>query len=141
MNGNSGMEMRPLRLTPGQDLRRALECLVFAEGFSAAFVVAGIGSLDRAHLRRAGADDVDVLTGKIELLSLSGSIAANGSHLHAALATATGEVLGGHLAYGCTIRTTAEILLGLLPDWSFMREPDLGTGYAELSVRPRQPGD
>lgn len=134
------MEMRPLRLTPGQDLRRALECLVFAEGFSAAFVVAGIGSLDKAHLRRAGADDADVLTGKIELLSLSGSIAANGSHLHAALATATGEVLGGHLAYGCTIRTTAEILLGLLPDWSFMRERDLGTGYAELSVRPRQPG-
>lgn len=134
------MEMRPLRLTPGQDLRRALECIVFAEGFSAAFVVAGIGSLDKAHLRRAGAEEVDVLEGKLELLTLSGSIAANGAHLHAAIATASGEVLGGHLAYGCTVRTTAEVLLGLLPEWSFMREPDLGTGYAELSIRPRQPG-
>ena len=111
-----------------------------SEGFWAAFVVAGIGSLDKAHLRRAGAEEVDVLEGKLELLTLSGSIAANGAHLHAAIATASGEVVGGHLAYGCTVRTTAEVLLGLLPEWSFMREPDLGTGYAELSIRPRQPG-
>ena len=39
------------------------------------------------------------------------------SHLHMALSTATGQVLGGHVAAGCTVRTTAEVLLALLPEW------------------------
>ena len=132
----SDMEMRALRLTPGQDLRRALECAVYAEGCSAAFVLSGIGSLERAHLRRAGADDAEALHGPLEVLTLAGSIAANGSHLHASLADARGVVQGGHLAYGCLVRTTAEVLLGLLPGLSFRREPDLRTGFAELVVGP-----
>lgn len=132
----SDMEMRALRLTPGQDLRRALECAVYAEGCSAAFVLSGIGSLERAHLRRAGADDAEALHGPLEVLTLAGTIAANGSHLHASLADASGAVQGGHLAYGCLVRTTAEVLLGLLPGLSFRREPDLRTGFAELVVRP-----
>ena len=41
------------------------------------------------------------------------------------------------LACGCPVRTTAELLLALLPAWQFSREPDLCTGYAELQVRPR----
>ena len=43
---------------------------------------------------------------------------------------------GGHVAYGCTVRTTAELLLFLLPEWSFIREMDPATGFAELVVRP-----
>ena len=52
-----------------------------------------------------------------------------------ALSTATGEVLGGHVAPGCIVRTTAEVLLALLPAWEFGREPDATTGYDELVVR------
>lgn len=37
---------------------------------------------------------------------------------------------------GCTVRTTAEVLLALLPDWRLSREPDAATGYDELVVRP-----
>mgnify|MGYP000929381339 CR=1 FL=1 len=70
--------------------------------------------------------------------ALAGTIAANGSHLHASLADASGVVQGGHLAYGCLVRTTAEVLLGLLPGLSFRREPDLRTGFAELVVRPEE---
>lgn len=44
--------------------------------------------------------------------------------MHMAISTATGQVLGGHVAPGCTVRTTAEVLLALLPDWQFTREPD-----------------
>jgi predicted DNA-binding protein with PD1-like motif len=51
------------------------------------------------------------------------------------------RVLGGHAAYGCTVRTTAEVLLALLPGWQFTREPGAATGWAELVVRPvRRPG-
>jgi predicted DNA-binding protein with PD1-like motif len=57
------------------------------------------------------------------------------SHLHMALSTSTGQVLGGHVAPGCIVRTTAEVLLALLPEWQFAREPDAATGFDELVVR------
>lgn len=59
------------------------------------------------------------------------------SHLHAAISLADGRVIGGHLGLGCRVRTTAEVLLALLPDWDFSRVLDLWTGYAELVVQPR----
>jgi hypothetical protein len=46
-------------------------------------------------------------------------------------------VFGGHVAPGCRVRTTAEVLLALLPEWAFTREPDTATGYAELVVKAR----
>ena len=76
------------------------------------------------------------IAGDVELLTLSGSVAADGSHLHASLARADGSVVGGHVAYGCVVRTTAEVLLALLPGWAFTREADAATGYAELRIRP-----
>ena len=94
-------------------------------------------------LRLAGAAQPERLTGEMEILSLSGTVAVNvagggahsSSHLHMALSTATGQVLGGHVAAGCIVRTTAEVLLALLPEWEFAREPDPATGYDELVVR------
>jgi predicted DNA-binding protein with PD1-like motif len=109
---------------------------VRGRGCGAAFVLTGIGSLSEAHLRFAGAETPQRLTGALEILSLSGTIASNGPHLHMALADAAGAVLGGHVAPGCIVRTTAEVLLALLSDWEFARQPDAATGYDELVVRP-----
>jgi hypothetical protein len=127
----------PLRLHPGADLRRALEAALLERGCEAAFVLGGIGSLGQAQLRLAGAALALALDGPLEVLALSGSVAANGSHLHASLSDAQGRVLGGHLGYGCSVRTTAEVLLALLPQWRFAREPDAATGYDELVARRR----
>ena len=130
------MSPLPLRLLPGDDLRRALEAAVAAQGAAAAFVLSGIGSLSVTKLRLAGADDAIDVTGEVEILTLAGSIAANGSHLHMSVADASGRVVGGHAAYGCVVRTTAEVLIALLPDWRFAREADPSTGFEELVVRP-----
>ena len=145
------MQTLPIRLSPGQDLRAAIEAAVRGANCRAAFVLSGIGSLSSAGLRFAGAEQPRRLTGDMEILSLSGTVAFNGagegarssSHLHMALSTATGEVLGGHVAPGCMVRTTAEVLLALLPEWEFSREPDAVTGYQELEITKRdlQPGD
>ncbi len=133
---DSSMNVLPIRLLPGQDLRRALEAAVAECGCAAAFVLSGVGSLAPAILRLAGATELRENTGDTEILSLSGSIAVNGSHLHATVSDAHGTVIGGHVAYGCVVRTTAEVLLALLPDWRFSREHDATTGYDELVVRP-----
>jgi len=136
------MKTLPIRLSPGDDLRAAIEAAVRAADCRAAFVISGIGSLSGAGLRFAGAAQPRRFSGDIEILSLAGSIAFDGthssSHLHMALSTASGEVFGGHVMPGCTVRTTAEILLALLPEWAFSRTPDAATGYQELVVRARE---
>jgi predicted DNA-binding protein with PD1-like motif len=135
------MKTLPIRLTPGQDLRAALEAAVLDQNCRAAFVLSGIGSLSAAGVRLAGFAQPTRLTGSMEILTLSGTVAVDGdrtaSHLHIAISAATGQVLGGHVAPGCIVLTTAEVLLALLPDWQFSRESDAITGYDELVVRAR----
>ena len=129
------MDTLVLRLEPGADLRGALEAVLAQQGLGGAFVLAGIGSLSQAVIRRAGVAEPDLHRQDLELLTLSGSLATGGAHLHATLARADGSVFGGHVAAGCIVRTTAEVLVGLLPAWQLTREHDAHTGYAELVTR------
>ena len=131
------MKTLPLRLAPGDDLRAALAAALAATGAEAAFVLGGIGSLREARLRFAGRDALHHATGDLEILTLSGTLGAGGAHLHASVSDADGRVFGGHVAPGCIVRTTAEILLAVLDDVRFERAPDPATGYAELVIRPR----
>jgi predicted DNA-binding protein with PD1-like motif len=101
-----------------------------------AFVICGIGSLSDAKLRLAGAESETLVQGDVEILSISGTITPDGAHLHMAVANATGQVIGGHVCYGNTVRTTAEVLLAELQEWRLAREHDPGTGFKELMVRP-----
>ena len=126
------MEALPLRITPGEDLRRALEGALATRGVDAAFVISGIGSLRQARLRLAGKAEPVALEGDLEILTLAGTLSGDGAHLHMSVADAEGRVTGGHVAYGCGVRTTAEVLLVLLPEWSFTRELDPDTGFREL---------
>ena len=131
------MEALPLRLSPGADLRAVLEAEVAARSHRAGFVISGVGSLSGARLRLAGAGEPDTLHGDFEILTLAGTVAGNGSHLHMSVADSDGRVMGGHVAHGCIVRTTAEVLLILLSEWSFKRELDPATGFAELVVSRR----
>jgi predicted DNA-binding protein with PD1-like motif len=131
------MKTLPLRLSPGQDLRRAIEDAVIESRCGAAFVLSGIGSLSEARIRLAGSAEPHLICGASEIMTLAGTVATNGSHLHTTLATDQGKVVGGHMGWGCIVRTTAEVLLVLLPEWSFNREPDPNTGYDELVVRQK----
>jgi predicted DNA-binding protein with PD1-like motif len=124
----------PVRLLPGQDLRQALESLASGTVGPAAFIVAGIGSLSVLALRRAGAAQAETLAGPFEILSLSGTLSAGGAHLHIAISDASGQVIGGHVAPGCVVATTAEILIARLPGWGFSRAFDPATGWRELVV-------
>jgi predicted DNA-binding protein with PD1-like motif len=134
----NGMQLLPIRLSPGEDLRRALEDAAASQTSGSAFVVAGIGSLVEAKLRYAGDAAETTLAGPLELLSLSGTLSSSGAHLHMSVADASGRAYGGHVGYGNVIRTTAEVLLAVLEDWSLTREPDPATGFRELVVRRRE---
>lgn len=127
------MQPFPLRLCPGDDLRGAVETAL--RGRAAAYVVQGIGSLSVARVRFAGRPQAEEIAGDIEILTLAGSVSPDGAHLHMTIADADGRVLGGHVAPGCVVRTTAELLVALLPEHAFSRERDAATGYPELVIR------
>lgn len=122
----------PLRLHPGDDLRAGVVAALRASGLDAAFVVQGIGSLSVVRLRYAGQPEPGELRGDLEILTLAGSIAPEGAHLHMSVSDAQGRVYGGHVGAGCLVRTTAELLLALLPEQHFARRLDPRTGYLEL---------
>lgn len=127
--------MLPLRLVPGDDLRLRLEEAVGSAGWPGAFVVSGIGSLRVAVLRYAGCEASCRIEADLELLSLAGSISCDGAHLHAVVADGQGRVFGGHLCSGSLVRTTAEILLAVMPANSALRRcHDERTGSSELVI-------
>ena len=141
MNLPVQLDVHVLRLQPGDDLRGALEAAFRAlhtADAGAACIVSALGSLSCAVLRYAEQQGGTQLAGPLELITLSGTLAPaarGGVHLHASVADAQGVVRGGHVMPGCVVRTTAEIVLALLPGWSFGREVDAATGYRELVAR------
>jgi hypothetical protein len=123
-----------LRLAPGDDLRGALQNYARQQGISAGFILSALGSLDAAAIRYANADNATLIAGPLEIITLSGTLAPDGVHLHVAVADAAGHVCGGHLCAGSAIRTTAEIVIGSGAGLRFSRQHDPRTGYRELQV-------
>ena len=131
------MKLLPIRLSPGADLRTALEAAIEEQGIDSAFVLSGIGSLVDARLRFANEAAEALISGPLELVSIAGTLTSSGSHLHVAVSDRNGAVTGGHLSYGSVVRTTAEILLAPLDEWALSREHDVQTGFNELVIRTR----
>lgn len=132
------MDTLVLRLAPGDDLRAALEAAFAAAqgpGAQAGCVICAMGSFTQAVLRYAAQPEGTVLAGPLELVTLSGTLSRDGAHLHGSVSGADGGVKAGHVMPGCVVRTTAEVVIALLPGWAFSREADAATGYRELVVR------
>lgn len=131
------MKAIPMRLRPKQDLRVEIETFCRNMNIHSACVLTCVGSLSFARLRMAGGKVLIEKEGPFEILSLAGTISNDGIHLHCSLSDSTGQVWGGHLSKGSIIRTTAEIVLGVLEDHRLSREFDSETGYPELVVRSK----
>ena len=65
---------------------------------------------------------------------MNGTLGNTGVHLHIAIANKAGKTIGGHSDYGCIIYTTAEIVIGVSEEFSFIRTLDEQTGYKELEI-------
>lgn len=129
------MSLNPLKLEPGQDLKKEILNYCRSKKLSAGFVVSGIGSLKTLNLRLANSKDFLKKEEFFEILSLQGSLTENAVHLHMSVADSRGQCFGGHLMDGCEIYTTAEILIQELTDYKFERVLDPKTGYPELKIQ------
>ena len=137
------MHAHAFRLPPGADLKAELARFAEAHSLRAGCILSCVGSLSRARLRMPGgpgeAEAHRTFEEPMEIVSLTGTISPDGLHVHISLARRDGVCVGGHLVGGCIVHTTAELVIGELPDVEFRRAPDAATGYAELTAAPRQP--
>ncbi|MGB3788795.1 MAG: PPC domain-containing DNA-binding protein [Phormidesmis sp.] len=123
-----------LRLSPDTDIRRYLEDFAKEREISAGVILGAVGSLSTACLRFAGSNTHTELSGKREILTLSGMLSDEGVHLHMSVADSNGDCKGGHVVYGCVVYTTLEIAIALLPNTNFQRIFDPNTGFKELKI-------
>jgi predicted DNA-binding protein with PD1-like motif len=131
------MHIHAIRLRPGQDLKRELTRFAAEHDLRAAFILTGVGSLERAAIRYADQPMTTMIHAKLEIVALSGTLTATAVHLHIVIADSSGAAYGGHLQDGSIILHTAEIVIGEADTLMFARERDPKTGDAELVVTPR----
>jgi predicted DNA-binding protein with PD1-like motif len=124
------------RLHDDQDLLTEIQRFVAEHNVQAGIILSAVGSLKTSKIR------VPVIAGQVkyitptnlEIDNLHGTVSVNGCHLHISVSDVEGTVSGGHLKDGCIIRTTCELVIGILEGTSFSREPDHQTGYDELVI-------
>ena len=109
------MRSLPLKLGPGSDLRRSMEQLAIEQG-AAGFVLGVVGNLSRAAFQCAGRSRPTILEGDLEIITLQGTVAPDGVHLHLSLSDSDCQVWGGHLEPGTLVLKGADLLVGFLPD-------------------------
>ena len=122
------------RLKPAQDLFEEIESFVHQNQIEAGCVVCSVGSLTHAALRLANRESYNEYEGRFEIVSLTGTVSTNGSHLHISISDGDGATIGGHLVSGCKIYTTAEIVIAAFDDVVYQREFAQDSGYEELVV-------
>lgn len=122
------------RLKPAQDLFEEIESFVRQNQIEAGCVVCSVGSLTHAALRLANRESYNEYEGRFEIVSLTGTVSTNGSHLHISISDGDGGTIGGHLVSGCKIYTTAEIVIAAFDDVVYKREFAQDSGYEELVV-------
>jgi predicted DNA-binding protein with PD1-like motif/glutaredoxin len=134
------MRSVPLHLEPGSDVRRSLERLAVAEN-ATGFVLGVVGNLSQAAFQCPGQQAPTVLRGELEIITLQGTLAPEGVHLHLSVSDAECQVWGGHLEPGAVVYKGADLLVGLLPAaGSRPSEPSrLTEPRVEIAVRPGCP--
>lgn len=127
------MKTHTFRLKPGQDLFDSIEAFVADNKIEAGCILSSVGSLTQATLRLANRSHLSEYEGHFEIVSMTGTVSTNGSHIHVSISDGDGATIGGHLVSGCKIYTTAEIVLAAFEDIVYKRELlENDSGYEEL---------
>lgn len=124
------------RLQDGQDLVLEIRKIAEENNIEAGVILSAVGSLTESTIR------VPVIDGevkyvhpeKLEIVSLMGTVSKYGCHLHISVSDLEGKVFGGDAREGCSVRTTCELVIGILEDKTFTREEDENTGFKELKI-------
>ncbi|KAE8748435.1 hypothetical protein FOCC_FOCC004868 [Frankliniella occidentalis] len=134
----SSMLVHPMRIHPGEDVLNVLQEFVRTNDLKAAFIVTCVGSVKRVKLRFAtdseGKEAISDIVENMEICSLVGTVAQDGSHIHGTFGNVKGHTVSGHVMGNMEVQTTVEIVIGNAVGYHFSRELDDKTGFKELVV-------
>lgn len=122
------------RLKPGQDLKKEILQYVKEKQIKAGWISTCVGSLTNYNIRFANQPEGSSGNGHFEIVSVTGTVSVNGSHLHLSISDSTGKTIGGHLMDSNLVYTTAEIVILSSDEFIFKREKDGSTPWEELQV-------
>ena len=127
------------RLHKGSDLKLELKRIACERKITAGCIINAVGSLSRMRIRTDAKNGKEIIKdyGKVEIVSLIGTIGELGNHMHIHIAGGQidGVVVGGHLVEGCIVHTTVELMILSFNDLKFLTELDSVTGFQELMVK------
>ena len=109
------MRALPLHLDAGSDVRHSLEQLA-VDYNAGGFILSVVGNLSQAAFACPGKTAPTILSGELEIITLQGTIAPDGVHLHLSFSDGECQVWGGHLEHGTLVLRGADLLVGLLGD-------------------------
>jgi len=107
------MRALPLHFDAGSDLHRSLEAYAAEQGLHG-FVISVVGNLRQAAFQCPGQAQPTVLQGDLEVITLQGTLAPDGVHLHLSLSDGHCQVWGGHLEPGTLVQKGVDLLVGVL---------------------------
>ncbi|MDD2376498.1 MAG: DNA-binding protein [Clostridia bacterium] len=132
------MKEHAFRLVKGDDLKKSLEKYTEDNDIRAGVIISCVGCLYEAIIRDASGVNCVTLKEKLEIVSITGTLSIDGSHIHISVSDEELKTYGGHLKDGCLVNTTAEIVILELDSYVFERQMDEKTGYKELCISRKQ---
>lgn len=127
-----------LRLDKGDDIKRSLEQFAAKHTIPSGSLLTCVGSVQNLAVRYAMKNTIDTIRGPLEIVSVTGTIASSGVHVHMAAGDNNGNVQGGHLEYGTHVMMTAEIIIMVYPSIVFKRQIDEKTGFPVLQIQKNE---
>lgn len=119
------------RLHRGEDLLGAIKAIAQEEKLKGAVVLSGVGCVSEARVRDASGVNIQKIHEHCEIVSLMGTVSETRTHLHISLSREDLSTIGGHLAPGCIVNTTCELVL-METGYTYKKEFDRETGYDEI---------
>jgi predicted DNA-binding protein with PD1-like motif/glutaredoxin len=128
----------PLHLEPGDDVRVCLQKLA-AHQKRRGFVLSVVGNLAQAAFQCPGKTRSTVLRGEFEIITLTGTLAPEGVHLHLSFSDGDCQVWGGHLEPGSLVLKGADLLVGWLDDPATTAATEASPAAAKSAARSAAP--
>ena len=109
------MEHSFYKLSSGADVFNSLDQLKIHTN-STSFLISAVGDLSGVSFKCPLNEKPIRLEKKLEVITLSGYLTSEESHIHISVSDDNCNVFGGHLLPGTTVHKSLEILLGVVPD-------------------------
>ena len=104
------MRELPLKLSSNRDVIDSLEEFSFKQN-STGYILSVVGDLSTVVIQCPGKSEPSKINGHLEVITLSGIVKPNHSHLHLSFSDRDCKVWGGHLELGSIILKEVNLLI------------------------------